>query len=115
MMQLRMGMNPMQSPVLLSVVILTVSMRVVIGQAQVPAPAPTAMRFPSLPPTASQSGIAYFRELLSAKPEERRSFSQARVLRIARFSRGEFVTSKRCRRMRVTPDCAPWSFVTISR
>lgn len=71
MMQLRMGMNPMQSPVLLSVVVLTLSMRVVMGQAQVPAPAAAAMRFPSLPPTASQSGIAYFRELLSAKPEER--------------------------------------------
>lgn len=67
----RMGMNPMQSPVLLSVVILTVSLRVVIGQAQVPAPAPAAKRFPALPPAPAQSGIAYFRELLSAKPEER--------------------------------------------
>lgn len=66
-----MGKNPMQSPVFLSVVILTVSIRVVIGQAQVPGPASSAMRFPSLPPTASQSGIAYFRELLSAKPAER--------------------------------------------
>ena len=82
MMQLRMRMNPMQSPVLLSVVILTVSIRLVIGQAQVPAPAATAMRFPSLPPTASQSGIAYFRELLSAKPEEREKLLAGKSLGI---------------------------------
>ena len=67
----RMSLNPMQSPVLLSVVILTVSLRVVIGQAQVPSPAPSSKRFPVMPPAPAQSGIAYFRELLSAKPEER--------------------------------------------
>ena len=68
---LLMGMNPMRSSMLWSVVILTASVRVVMGQAPA-TPLPSgAMRLPSLPPTAPQSGIAYFRELLSAKPEER--------------------------------------------
>jgi len=66
-----MGMNPKQSPMLLTVVILTVSLRVAVGQAQAAAPAPATVRLPAMPSTAAKPGIVYFRELLSAKPEER--------------------------------------------
>ena len=65
-----MSLTPKQSPVLWSVAILTVTIRVVIAQPTAPAPATGAMRLPSLPPSPT-SGIAYFRELLSAKPDDR--------------------------------------------
>lgn len=66
-----MSLTPKQSPVLWSMVILTVTIRVVTAQTPVPAPATGAMRLSSLPQASSTTGIAYFRELLSAKPDER--------------------------------------------
>ena len=66
-----MSLTPKQSPVLWSVVILTVTIRVVTAQTPAPAPATGAMRLPSLPQASPASGIAYFRELLSAKSDER--------------------------------------------
>ncbi|MBK7997611.1 MAG: DUF3106 domain-containing protein [Verrucomicrobia bacterium] len=66
-----MSLTPKQSPVLWSMVILTVTIRVATAQSNVLAPATGAMRIPSLPQSAASTGIAYFRELLSAKPEDR--------------------------------------------
>lgn len=48
-----------------------VSLQVVVGQNPAPAAAQPAIMPRPFPPAPSQPGIAYFRELLAAKPEER--------------------------------------------
>lgn len=66
-----MSLTSKPSPVLWSVVILTVTIRVMTAQTPPQGPASGAMRMPPNPQGSSPSGIAYFRELLSAKPDER--------------------------------------------
>jgi hypothetical protein len=61
-----------QSITVWGILIGTVSLQVSFGQQNPPRPAAQPSVMPKLfPPTPSQSGIAYFRELLAAKPEER--------------------------------------------
>ncbi len=80
-----MSLTPKQSPVLWSMVILTVTIRVATAQNTVPAPATGAMRIPSLPQSSASTGIAYFRELLSAKPEDREKLLSGKAPEVRNF------------------------------
>lgn len=56
-----------------------VSLRVVLGQNPLPAAAQSARSSPPMPPPPAQSGIAYFRELLEAKPDQREKLLEGKT------------------------------------